>query len=142
MCYKTAALIIHIHLQVEYKKDLENTKGHSINFCETPQFQNAAKVAKFTSDVSMAFFIIMQQENNITTNVIYFPLFFFFTNFILHIPMIILNIIHLHFSFSYLDNANTVGILESDLSLSIYFLKEQIQTEVQQGYEGSLWRNG
>lgn len=39
--------------QVEYKKDLENTKGHSINFCETPQFQNAAKMAKFTSDVSM-----------------------------------------------------------------------------------------
>ncbi|KAM6964274.1 nebulin-related-anchoring protein isoform 2-T2 [Tautogolabrus adspersus] len=36
--------------EVEYKKDLENTKGHSINFCETPQFQNAAKVAKFTSD--------------------------------------------------------------------------------------------
>ncbi len=41
--------------QVEYKKDLENTKGHSINFCETPQFQNAAKVAKFTSDVSMTY---------------------------------------------------------------------------------------
>uniref|UniRef100_A0A672JG42 Nebulin-related anchoring protein n=1 Tax=Salarias fasciatus TaxID=181472 RepID=A0A672JG42_SALFA len=39
-----------LHSQVEYKKDLENTKGHSINFCETPQFQNAAKVAKFTSD--------------------------------------------------------------------------------------------
>ncbi|XP_044033613.1 nebulin-related-anchoring protein isoform X3 [Siniperca chuatsi] len=36
--------------EVEYRKDLENTKGHSINFCETPQFQNAAKVAKFTSD--------------------------------------------------------------------------------------------
>uniref|UniRef100_A0A3Q3EKD4 Nebulin-related anchoring protein n=1 Tax=Labrus bergylta TaxID=56723 RepID=A0A3Q3EKD4_9LABR len=36
--------------EVEYKKDLENTKGHSINFCETPQFQNAAKVAQFTSD--------------------------------------------------------------------------------------------
>ncbi|XP_028989639.1 nebulin-related-anchoring protein isoform X2 [Betta splendens] len=36
--------------EVEYKKDLENTKGHSINFCDTPQFQNAAKVAKFTSD--------------------------------------------------------------------------------------------
>ncbi|XP_033975789.1 nebulin-related-anchoring protein isoform X1 [Trematomus bernacchii] len=36
--------------EVEYKKDLEKTKGHSINFCETPQFQNAAKVAKFTSD--------------------------------------------------------------------------------------------
>lgn len=41
-----------MYRQVEYKKDLENTKGHSINFCETPQFQNAAKVAKFTSDVS------------------------------------------------------------------------------------------
>ena len=40
-------------LQVEYKKDLENTKGHSINFCDTPQFRNAAKVAKFTSDVSL-----------------------------------------------------------------------------------------
>ncbi|XP_061666279.1 nebulin-related-anchoring protein isoform X2 [Syngnathoides biaculeatus] len=36
--------------EVEYKKDLENSKGHSINFCETPQFQNATKVAKFTSD--------------------------------------------------------------------------------------------
>ncbi|XP_068610863.1 LOW QUALITY PROTEIN: nebulin-related-anchoring protein [Brachionichthys hirsutus] len=36
--------------EVEYKKDLENTKGHSINFCETPQFQNAAKIAQFTSD--------------------------------------------------------------------------------------------
>ncbi|XP_029312281.1 nebulin-related-anchoring protein isoform X2 [Cottoperca gobio] len=36
--------------EVEYKKDLENTKGHSINFCETPQFQNVAKIAKFTSD--------------------------------------------------------------------------------------------
>ncbi|KAM9817532.1 nebulin-related-anchoring protein [Neosynchiropus ocellatus] len=35
---------------VGYKKDLENTKSHSINFCETPQFQNVAKVAKFTSD--------------------------------------------------------------------------------------------
>lgn len=39
-------------LQVEYKKDLENSKGHSINFCETPQFQNAAKVGRFASDVS------------------------------------------------------------------------------------------
>lgn len=48
-CYQAAAVIF----QVEYKKDLENTKAHSINFCETPQFQNAAKVAKFTSDVSM-----------------------------------------------------------------------------------------
>lgn len=41
-----------VFLQVEYKKDLENSKGHSINFCETPQFQNAAKVGKFASDVS------------------------------------------------------------------------------------------
>lgn len=40
-------------LQVEYKKDLENTKGHSINFCETPQFKNSAKIAQFTSDVSL-----------------------------------------------------------------------------------------
>lgn len=36
---------------MEYKKDLEHTKGHSINFCETPQFKNAAKMAQFTSDV-------------------------------------------------------------------------------------------
>ncbi|XP_058476923.1 nebulin-related-anchoring protein isoform X1 [Solea solea] len=36
--------------EVEYKKDMENTKGHSINFCETPQFHNVSKVAKFTSD--------------------------------------------------------------------------------------------
>lgn len=50
---QTTALTFNISLQVEYKKDLENTKGHSINFCETPQFQNAAKVAKFTSDVSI-----------------------------------------------------------------------------------------
>ncbi|RVE59483.1 hypothetical protein OJAV_G00188890 [Oryzias javanicus] len=47
---KNAKKINKIVSEVEYKKDLENTKGHSINFCETPQFQNAAKVAKFTSD--------------------------------------------------------------------------------------------
>lgn len=52
-CCRAAAVIVHFFWQVEYKKDLENTKGHSINFCETPQFQNAAKVAKFTSDVSV-----------------------------------------------------------------------------------------
>lgn len=46
------AVTLDISSQVEYRKDLENSKGHSINFCETPQFQNAAKVAKFTSDVS------------------------------------------------------------------------------------------
>lgn len=51
---KINTFFLHVHKQVEYKKDLENTKGHSINFCETPQFQNAAKVAKFTSDVSDA----------------------------------------------------------------------------------------
>ena len=46
------AVTISVFLQVEYKKDLENSKGHSINFCETPQFQNAAKVGRFASDVS------------------------------------------------------------------------------------------
>ncbi|XP_016335644.1 nebulin-related-anchoring protein-like isoform X1 [Sinocyclocheilus anshuiensis] len=35
---------------VEYKKDLETTKGHSINYCETPQFKNVSKMAKYTSD--------------------------------------------------------------------------------------------
>ncbi|KAI1887208.1 hypothetical protein AGOR_G00203780 [Albula goreensis] len=37
-------------VDVEYKKDLENTKGHSINYCETPQFKTSSKVSKFTSD--------------------------------------------------------------------------------------------
>ncbi|XP_056325702.1 nebulin-related-anchoring protein isoform X2 [Danio aesculapii] len=36
--------------EVEYKKDLETTKGHSINYCETPQFKNVSKIAKYTSD--------------------------------------------------------------------------------------------
>ena len=40
--------------QNEYKKDLEHSKGHSINFCDTPQFKNHAKVANFTSDVRTA----------------------------------------------------------------------------------------
>uniref|UniRef100_A0A8C1URR7 Nebulin-related anchoring protein n=1 Tax=Cyprinus carpio TaxID=7962 RepID=A0A8C1URR7_CYPCA len=35
---------------VEYKKDHETTKGHSINYCETPQFKNVSKIAKYTSD--------------------------------------------------------------------------------------------
>ncbi|XP_056627336.1 nebulin-related-anchoring protein [Triplophysa dalaica] len=35
---------------VEYKKDLVTTKGHSINYCETPQFKNVSKIAKYTSD--------------------------------------------------------------------------------------------
>lgn len=50
LALKNARKICKSVSEVEYKKDLENTKGHSINFCETPQFQNAAKVAKFTSD--------------------------------------------------------------------------------------------
>ncbi|XP_007939799.1 nebulin-related-anchoring protein [Orycteropus afer afer] len=36
--------------KVEYKKDLESSKGHSINYCETPQFRNVSKISKFTSD--------------------------------------------------------------------------------------------
>uniref|UniRef100_UPI003AAD81BA nebulin-related-anchoring protein n=1 Tax=Centroberyx gerrardi TaxID=166262 RepID=UPI003AAD81BA len=50
LALKNARKINKLVSEVEYKKDLENTKGHSINFCETPQFQNSAKVAKFTSD--------------------------------------------------------------------------------------------
>ncbi|XP_056153410.1 nebulin-related-anchoring protein isoform X2 [Lampris incognitus] len=50
LALKNACKINKIVSEVEYKKDLENTKGHSINFCETPQFKNAVKVAKFTSD--------------------------------------------------------------------------------------------
>ncbi|XP_040598361.1 nebulin-related-anchoring protein isoform X2 [Mesocricetus auratus] len=36
--------------EVEYKKGLESSKGHSINYCETPQFRNVSKISKFTSD--------------------------------------------------------------------------------------------
>ncbi|KAM4623432.1 nebulin-related-anchoring protein isoform 2-T2 [Polymixia lowei] len=50
LALKNARKINKLVSEVEYKKDLENSKGHSINFCETPQFKNAAKVAKFTSD--------------------------------------------------------------------------------------------
>uniref|UniRef100_A0A673AHS4 Nebulin-related anchoring protein n=1 Tax=Sphaeramia orbicularis TaxID=375764 RepID=A0A673AHS4_9TELE len=50
LALKNARKINKMVSEVEYKKDLENTKGHSINFCETPQFQNAAKTAKFISD--------------------------------------------------------------------------------------------
>ncbi|XP_056883449.1 nebulin-related-anchoring protein isoform X2 [Takifugu flavidus] len=48
---KNARKINKIVSEVEYRKDLENSKGHSINFCETPQFQNAAKVGRFASDI-------------------------------------------------------------------------------------------
>uniref|UniRef100_A0A3P8VD62 Nebulin-related anchoring protein n=1 Tax=Cynoglossus semilaevis TaxID=244447 RepID=A0A3P8VD62_CYNSE len=47
---KNARKINKLVSEVEYRKDLENIKGHSINFCETPQFHNAAKAAKFASD--------------------------------------------------------------------------------------------
>ncbi|XP_028844222.1 nebulin-related-anchoring protein [Denticeps clupeoides] len=47
---KSARKINKIVSEVEYKKDLENTKGHSINYCDTPQFKNTAKMAKFTSE--------------------------------------------------------------------------------------------
>ncbi|XP_076007991.1 nebulin-related-anchoring protein isoform X2 [Genypterus blacodes] len=50
LALKNARKINKLVSEVEYKKDLENTKGHSINFCETPQFQNAAKAGKFSSD--------------------------------------------------------------------------------------------
>lgn len=47
---KSARKINKLMSEVEYKKDLENTKGHSINYCETPQFKNVSKIAKYTSD--------------------------------------------------------------------------------------------
>ncbi|XP_038678189.1 LOW QUALITY PROTEIN: nebulin-related-anchoring protein [Scyliorhinus canicula] len=37
--------------EIEYKKDLDTCKGYSINYCETPQFKNIAKLSKFTSDL-------------------------------------------------------------------------------------------
>uniref|UniRef100_A0A671KPX3 Nebulin-related-anchoring protein-like n=1 Tax=Sinocyclocheilus anshuiensis TaxID=1608454 RepID=A0A671KPX3_9TELE len=47
---KCACKINKLVSEVEYKKDLETTKGHSINYCETPQFKNVSKIAKYTSD--------------------------------------------------------------------------------------------
>ncbi|KAB0405731.1 hypothetical protein E2I00_001572 [Balaenoptera physalus] len=40
----------NVNKLVEYKKDLESSKGRSINYCETPQFRNVSKISKFTSD--------------------------------------------------------------------------------------------
>ncbi|XP_052533620.1 nebulin-related-anchoring protein isoform X3 [Tympanuchus pallidicinctus] len=37
--------------EVEYKKDLGNNRGYSINYCDTPQFKNASKISKYTSDI-------------------------------------------------------------------------------------------
>ncbi|KAL0984540.1 hypothetical protein UPYG_G00142970, partial [Umbra pygmaea] len=50
LALKSARNINKIVSEVEYKKDLENTKGHSINYCDTPQYKNASKAAKFISD--------------------------------------------------------------------------------------------
>ncbi|XP_051522836.1 nebulin-related-anchoring protein isoform X2 [Myxocyprinus asiaticus] len=47
---KSARKINKIVSEVEYRKDHETTKGHSINYCETPQFKNVSKIAKYTSD--------------------------------------------------------------------------------------------
>ncbi|CAL8259772.1 unnamed protein product [Arctogadus glacialis] len=50
LALKNARKISKLVSENEYKKDLEHSKGHSINFCDTPQFKNHAKVANFTSD--------------------------------------------------------------------------------------------
>ncbi|XP_041939746.1 nebulin-related-anchoring protein [Alosa sapidissima] len=50
LAMKNARKINKLVSEVKYKKDLETTKGHSINYCETPQFKTSSKVAKFTSD--------------------------------------------------------------------------------------------
>ncbi|XP_051959174.1 nebulin-related-anchoring protein isoform X2 [Xyrauchen texanus] len=47
---KSARKINKLMSEVEYRKDHEATKGHSINYCETPQFKNVSKIAKYTSD--------------------------------------------------------------------------------------------
>ncbi|XP_008049334.1 nebulin-related-anchoring protein isoform X2 [Carlito syrichta] len=47
---KRAQSVNKLVSEVEYKKELESSKGHSINYCETPQFKNVSKIAKFTSD--------------------------------------------------------------------------------------------
>ncbi|XP_032735445.1 nebulin-related-anchoring protein isoform X7 [Lontra canadensis] len=47
---KRAQSVNKLVSEVEYKKDLGSSKGHSINYCETPQFRNVSKISKFTSD--------------------------------------------------------------------------------------------
>ncbi|XP_036191835.1 nebulin-related-anchoring protein isoform X7 [Myotis myotis] len=47
---KRAQSVNKLVSEVEYKKDHESSKGHSINYCETPQFRNVSKISKFTSD--------------------------------------------------------------------------------------------
>lgn len=43
--------------KVEYKKDLGNNRGYSMNYCDTPQFKNVSKISKFTSDVSFRYIV-------------------------------------------------------------------------------------
>ncbi|XP_004412847.1 PREDICTED: nebulin-related-anchoring protein isoform X1 [Odobenus rosmarus divergens] len=47
---KRAQSVNKLVSEVEYKKTLGSSKGHSINYCETPQFRNVSKISKFTSD--------------------------------------------------------------------------------------------
>lgn len=56
MFYHSFPLCIFV-TKVEYKKDLENNKGYSMNYCDTPQFKNISKTSKFTSDVSFQYLV-------------------------------------------------------------------------------------
>lgn len=47
--------LVYFVTKVEYKKDLENNRGYSMNYCDTPQFKNVSKISKFTSDVSFQY---------------------------------------------------------------------------------------
>uniref|UniRef100_A0A8C5PME4 Nebulin related anchoring protein n=1 Tax=Leptobrachium leishanense TaxID=445787 RepID=A0A8C5PME4_9ANUR len=51
MTLKQAQNVNKLVSEVEYKKDWEHSKGHSINYCETPQFKNVSNISKFTSDL-------------------------------------------------------------------------------------------
>uniref|UniRef100_A0A4W3I3J4 Nebulin-related anchoring protein n=1 Tax=Callorhinchus milii TaxID=7868 RepID=A0A4W3I3J4_CALMI len=48
---KRAQDVNKLFSEKKYKKDLEASKGYSVNYCETPQFKNDAKLSKFTSDL-------------------------------------------------------------------------------------------
>ncbi|KAF6110369.1 nebulin related anchoring protein [Phyllostomus discolor] len=47
---KRAQSVNKLVSEVEYKKGLESSKGHSINYCDTPQFRSVSKISNFTSD--------------------------------------------------------------------------------------------
>ncbi|PKU28146.1 hypothetical protein llap_21550 [Limosa lapponica baueri] len=51
--YQNAKKANELASDVEYKKDLGNNSGYSMNYCETPQFKNVSKISKFTSDISV-----------------------------------------------------------------------------------------